>query len=61
MYVNMFVVGQLTELTTVDLGFLVFKLWELCKSAVVCSCHVTYAFQSESALYSYLNVKELLA
>ena len=27
----------------------------------VCSCHVTYAFQSESRLYSSLNVKELLA
>ena len=27
---------------------------------IVCSCHVTYAFQSESTLYSYLNVKELL-
>ena len=26
-----------------------------------CSCHVTYAFQSESTLYSWLNVKELLA
>ena len=26
-----------------------------------CSCHVTYAFQSESTLYSYLNVKELFA
>ena len=25
-----------------------------------CSCHVTYAFQSESTLYSFLNVKELL-
>ena len=25
----------------------------------VCSCHVTYAFQSEYALYSCLNVKEL--
>ena len=24
-------------------------------------CHVTYAFQSESTLYSCLNVKELLA
>ena len=31
------------------------------KSKTVCSCHVTYAFQSESALYSSLNVKELLA
>ena len=27
----------------------------------VCSCHVTYAFQSESTLFSYPNVKELLA
>ena len=27
----------------------------------VCSCHVTYGFQSESTLYSCLNVKELLA
>ena len=27
----------------------------------VCSCHVMYAFQSESTLYSCLNVKELLA
>ena len=27
----------------------------------VCSCHVTYAFQSESTLCSCLNVRELLA
>ena len=27
----------------------------------VCSYHVTYAFQSESTLYSCLNVEELLA
>ena len=27
----------------------------------VCSYHVTYAFQSESTLYSWLNFKELLA
>ena len=27
----------------------------------VCSCHVTYTFQSESTLYSCLHVKELLA
>ena len=27
----------------------------------VCSCHVTYAFQSESTLYICLDVKELLA
>ena len=28
---------------------------------IVCSYHVTYAFQSESTLYSCLNVKEVLA
>ena len=28
---------------------------------VVCSSHVTYAFQRESTLYSFLNLKELLA
>ena len=27
----------------------------------VCSDHITYAFQSESTLYIYLNIKELLA
>ena len=27
----------------------------------VYSCHVTYAFQNESTLYSCLDVKELLA
>ena len=27
----------------------------------VCSCHVKYAFQSDSTFYSCLNVKELLA
>ena len=26
----------------------------------ICSCHVTYVFESESTLYSCLNVKELL-
>ena len=30
-------------------------------SVTVCSYHVTYAFQSESTLYSCLNVKERLA
>ena len=38
-------------------------LWVLfCKvHLTVCFCHVTYAFQSESTLYSCLNVKELVA
>ena len=31
------------------------------KVMTVCFYHVTYAFQSESTLYSCLNVKELLA
>ena len=30
-------------------------------TTTVCSYHVTYTFQSESTLYSCLNVKELLA
>ena len=30
-------------------------------SLTVCSHHVTYAFQSESTLYCFLNVCELLA
>ena len=33
------------------------RFWQLS----VCSCHVTYSFQSEPNLYSFLNVKELLA
>ena len=31
------------------------------KALIVCSCLVTYTIQSESTLYSRLNVKELLA
>ena len=31
------------------------------RSCTACFCHVTYAFQSEFALYSCLNVKEVLA
>ena len=34
---------------------------EVLLNMTVCSCHVTYAFESESTLYSCLNVKELLA
>ena len=35
-------------------------LAKLQKQMNVCSCHVTYAFQSESTIYSCLNVKEFL-
>ena len=31
------------------------------ENIAVCSCHVTYAFESESLLYSCLNVKQLYA
>ena len=31
------------------------------RKTIVCSCYVTYAFQSESTPYSCLNVKEVLA
>ena len=38
------------------------KIIEMSKNNLtVCSYHVTYAFQSESTLYSCLNVKVLLA
>ena len=45
------------------LPFVVPKDLPLSKASfhTVCSYHVTYAFQSESTLYSCLNVKELLA
>ena len=36
------------------------KFCLLCRYLTVCSCHVTYAFQSESTLCSCLNAKELL-
>ena len=42
------------------LGILLIQNKDMIKTTV-CSYHVTYAFQSESTLYSCLNVKELLA
>ena len=44
----------------VDLECLLEKMHS-CQIMTACSCHVTYVFQSESTLYSCLNVKELLA
>ena len=38
-----------------------FKYFKNEKSLTLCSYHVTYAFQSESTIYSFLNVEELLA
>ena len=37
------------------------NIMKMSNTTTVCSCHVTYAFQRESTLYSCLNVKELLA
>ena len=37
------------------------QIWKIPFILTVYSCHVTYTFQSESTLYSCLNVKELLA
>ena len=39
----------------------VFWVFILTVHLTVCSCHVTYAFQSESTLYSCMNIKEPLA
>ena len=38
-------------------------LWVLISTVhlIVCSCHVTYAFQCESTLYNWLNVKEFFS
>ena len=46
----------------------IFKVWNAGehtlrtpKVLIICSIHVTYAFESESTLHNCLNVKELLA
>ena len=41
--------------------FYVGSYWNSFGAVTVCSYHVTYAFQSESTVYSCLNVKELLS
>ena len=51
--------NHLTKLTVN--GWPVFLVLIYTKNLIVCSYHVTYAFQSESTLCSFLNVKELLA
>ena len=44
-----------------DLKYKIYFQNKQAKYMTVCFYHVTYAFQSESTLYSCLNVKELLA
>ena len=44
----------------VSISYFLLDFVEAWTCLTVCSCHVTYAFQSESSLYSCLNVKELL-
>ena len=41
-------------------SFLLLFWWPLESKGPVCYCHVTYAFQSEYALRSFLNIKERL-
>ena len=41
--------------------FSIYVCFECEIKQTVCSYHITYAFQSESTLYSCLNIKELLA
>ena len=50
------------------IGYITIKRIDDCENihsvnpfVAVCSCHVRYTFQSEPTLYSYLNVKKLLA
>ena len=52
--------NQILPATIEKVRFCLFKKTAL-YSFTVCSYHITYTFQSESTLYSYLNVKELLA
>ena len=66
--VNIYIVYKLDPLASTRDKVLLYKMLylELCKLLkmlliTVCFYHVTYAFQSESTLYSCLNVKELLA
>ena len=53
------IINHLTKLTK-GLNF-VLSTYLCTVYLTVCSCHVTYAFQSESTLYSRLNVSDLLA
>ena len=66
------VTNTLSHMTHDRCGFLLFSLKScltffvihfilISYELTVCSCHVTYTVQSESTLYSCLNVKELLA
>ena len=50
--------GMLNFCADLSCSFCLFPIFAV---LTVCSCHVTYAFQSEFTLYSCLNVKELLA
>ena len=53
---------QLTiKSSTINLSITTVSLHDKKTIMTVCSCHVRYTSQSESTLYSCLNVKELLA
>ena len=52
---------HIPQKASTDHHYIKFIIGLIKASLIVCSYHVTYAFQSESTLYSCLNVKELLA
>ena len=61
------VANQFKVSHTVVLGFLKRDVtyeaifYDLTKNWIVCYYDVTYSFKSESTLYSFLNIKKLLA
>ena len=59
--VSFLVVLETDSDDTTDCSWKILKLLLDLLLTFKCSYHVTYAFQSESTLYSCLNVKELLA
>ena len=50
---------QNIKITMIFISFKNLESIDATFTLTVCSCHITYAFQSESALYSCVNVKEL--
>ena len=61
-FLNQFIcVSSLTEFLKEQNKLSVCTVYHKHYCYTVCSCHVTYAFQSESTLYSCLNVNAPLA
>ena len=58
--VHIFTICFKTKFTNIKKA-IIQKIFQWPFKLTVCFCHVTYAFQSKSTLYSCLNVKEILA